>query len=118
MPVGWDDWKLRRDRRRSNKVAQYHLLPSRFCAMTLFQVSILFLAALIAGAINSVAGGGSFVSFPTLMFIGVPAKFANATNTVALWPGQVASIGAYWKQFQKLPRKMMLPLVVTCIVGG
>ena len=86
--------------------------------MTLFQAAILFLAALIAGAINSVAGGGSFVSFPTLMFIGVPAKFANATNTVALWPGQVASIGAYRQQFQKLPRKMMLPLVVTCIVGG
>jgi len=86
--------------------------------MNLTQSVLLFLAAIVAGAINSVAGGGSFVSFPALMFIGVPAKFANATNTVALWPGQVASIGAYWKQFEKLPRKMVVPLVVTCVVGG
>jgi uncharacterized membrane protein YfcA len=86
--------------------------------MTLSHAIILFVAALLAGAINAVAGGGSFVTFPTLMFIGVPAKFANATNTVALWPGQVMSIGAYRKQFEKLPRKMLLPLVVTCVVGG
>jgi uncharacterized protein len=86
--------------------------------MTLSHATILFLAALVAGAINAVAGGGSFVTFPTLMFIGVPAKFANATNTVALWPGQVASIGAYRRQFEKLQLRMLLPLVVTCVVGG
>jgi uncharacterized membrane protein YfcA len=86
--------------------------------MTVSHAIILFIAALLAGAINAVAGGGSFVTFPTLMFIGVPAKFANATNTVAVWPGQVASIGAYRKQFEKLPRKMLMPLVVTCIIGG
>lgn len=86
--------------------------------MTFAHASILFLAALVAGAINAVAGGGSFVTFPTLMFIGVPAKFANATNTVALWPGQVASIGAYRRQFASLPRRAVLPLLVTCVVGG
>ena len=52
------------------------------------------------------------------MFIGVPAKFANATNTVALWPGQVASIGAYRRQFASLSWKMMTPLLVTCVIGG
>ena len=86
--------------------------------MNLSHAIILFLAALLAGAINAVAGGGSFVSFPTLMFIGVPAKFANATNTVALWPGQVASIGAYRRQFAKLSWRMMAPLLVTCVIGG
>jgi uncharacterized membrane protein YfcA len=86
--------------------------------MNLANASILFLAALVAGAINAVAGGGSFISFPTLMFIGVPAKFANATNTVALWPGQVASIGAYRRQFEKLSWKMITPLLVTCVIGG
>jgi uncharacterized membrane protein YfcA len=86
--------------------------------MTLSHATILFIAALLAGAINAVAGGGSFVTFPTLMFIGVPAKFANATNTVAVWPGQVASIGAYRRQLERLSRKTVLPLVATCVVGG
>jgi len=80
--------------------------------------AILFIAALVAGAINSVAGGGSFVTFPTLMLIGVPAKIANATNTVALWPGQVASIGAYRRQFGNLTWKMIAPLLATCVLGG
>lgn len=86
--------------------------------MTLSHATILFIAALVAGAINAVAGGGSFVTFPTLMFIGVPAKFANATNTVAVWPGQVASIGGYRRQLERLSRRTVLPLVATCVVGG
>jgi uncharacterized membrane protein YfcA len=52
---------------------------------------LLFFAAAIAGTLNAVAGGGSFVSFPVLLFTGVPAVEANATNTVALWPGLAAS---------------------------
>jgi hypothetical protein len=98
--------------------AAERLIPSDFERMNLSQAIILFFAALLAGAINAVAGGGSFVTFPTLMFIGVPAKFANATNTVALWPGQVASIGAYRRQFTKLQWRMMTPLLVTCVIGG
>ena len=86
--------------------------------MSLSNAIILFVAALVAGAINSVAGGGSFISFPTLMYIGIPAKFANATNTVALWPGQVASIGAYRRQFENLSWKTMTPLLVTALLGG
>jgi len=86
--------------------------------MNLFQASILFFAALLAGAINAVAGGGSFVSFPSLLFIGIPPVNANATNTVALWPGQVASIGAYRRQFGNLSRKTMMPLVITALLGG
>ncbi len=69
--------------------------------MTLLQAIALFAAALLAGALNSVAGGGSFISFPTLLQIGhVPAVPANATNTVALWPGSVASIAAYRKELR------------------
>jgi hypothetical protein len=51
----------------------------------------LFLAAFVAGALNSVAGGGSFISFPALLFSGVAPIAANATNTAAVWPGAVAS---------------------------
>src|SRR3974390_2392407 len=86
--------------------------------MHLNPATILFFAALIAGAINSVAGGGSFVSFPTLLFVGIPPVNANATNTVALWPGQVASIGRYRRQFGILSWKTITPLLVTGVLGG
>ena len=80
--------------------------------------TILFFAALAAGAINAVAGGGSFVSFPTLLFLRIPPVNANATNTVALWPGQVASIGAYRRQLRTLSLKTMMPLLLTGVLGG
>ncbi len=79
---------------------------------------ILFAAAILAGAINSVAGGGSFVSFPALLFVGIPPVNANATNTVALWPGQPASVWAYRHEFRSLPRRVLVPLTVTGILGG
>jgi len=86
--------------------------------MHISHASILFLAAVLAGAINAVAGGGSFISFPTLLFVGIPPVNANATNTVALWPGQVASIGAYRNQFRHLSWPQTMPLLITGVVGG
>ena len=86
--------------------------------MHIAHAGLLFFAAVVAGAINSVAGGGSFISFPSLLFIGIPPVNANATNTVALWPGQVASIGAYRGELEKLPWRSVMPLLVTGILGG
>jgi len=86
--------------------------------MSIHHALILFFAALAAGAINAVAGGGSFLSFPALLFIGIPPVNANATNTVALWPGQVASIGAYRRQLRTLSMKTMMPLLITGALGG
>jgi uncharacterized membrane protein YfcA len=86
--------------------------------MHLGREAFLFLAALVAGAINSVAGGGSFVSFPALLFIGIPPVNANATNTVALWPGQPASVWAYRGEMRKLPRRAVVALTITGIFGG
>lgn len=63
------------------------------------------------------AGGGSFVSFPVLLFLGLPAVEANATNTVALWPGLAASTVAYLKRL-KAPQRVLAPLVVTSVAGG
>ena len=77
----------------------------------------LLFAGALGGAINAVAGGGSFVSFPALLFTGVPPVPANATNTLALWVGTTASGGAY-PQKLNLPRRIMIPLVVTSVVGG
>ena len=85
--------------------------------MHLSDAILLFFAAAIAGTLNAVAGGGSFVSFPALLFTRVPAVAANATNTVALWPGLAASTVAYLKRLSA-PMRVLLPLLVTSVVGG
>ncbi|MCC7206777.1 MAG: sulfite exporter TauE/SafE family protein [Anaerolineae bacterium] len=86
--------------------------------MTPLEIVLLFAATLAAGALNSVAGGGSFISFPTLMAVGVPPISANATNTIALWPGSVASVGAYRKELAKQQLGQVLVLVAISLAGG
>jgi uncharacterized membrane protein YfcA len=86
--------------------------------VSLGQAVFLFVAALFAGALNSVAGGGSFISFPALLFTGIAPITANATNTAALWPGTVASTGAYRREFKDDVRRMLPPLIVTGLIGG
>jgi uncharacterized protein len=78
----------------------------------------LFFAALVAGLLNSVAGGGSFISFPALLFSGIAPIAANATNTAAVWPGTVASTIAYRKEFTPEARRLLPPLIITGILGG
>jgi uncharacterized membrane protein YfcA len=85
--------------------------------MDLAQMTVLFLAAAAAGAINSVAGGGSFISFPALLLAGVPPVVANATNATALWPGSVASVGAYRRELA-VQRKGILLFSAISLVGG
>jgi len=77
----------------------------------------LFFAGAMGGAINAVAGGGSFISFPALLFSGVDAVPANATNTLALWVGTAASSGAYQNRV-RLPQRIMVPLLLTSVAGG
>ena len=75
----------------------------------------LITASAIAGVMNAMAGGGSFLSFPAMLGMGVPPVQANATNTVALWPGQLTSLAALRGDV----RRELLPAVGgTCIVGG
>jgi uncharacterized membrane protein YfcA len=70
---------------------------------------------LIAGIMNAMAGGGSFISFPAMLGVGVPPIEANATNTVALWPGQLTSLATLRGDV----RKSLLPTVlVTSVLGG
>jgi uncharacterized protein len=78
----------------------------------------LFAAALVGGILNSVAGGGGFIVFPALIVTGMPPIQANATNTAALWPGTVASTGAYRGALSRQDRKLVLPLVITGVLGG
>jgi uncharacterized membrane protein YfcA len=74
-------------------------------------------AALVAGAINSVAGGGSLISFPTLLWLGVPSVTANATNTVALVPGSVASVLGYRRELEGADQRIWA-LAVPSLLGG
>ena len=82
------------------------------------QAIYLFLVAVLAGTLNSVAGGGSFISFPVLIFTGMSPIAANATNTAAVWPGTVASTFAYRREFNKEGRALLVPLLITGIIGG
>ena len=82
--------------------------------MHLYDALILFFAAFVAGVLNSIFGGGSFLSFPILLLTGVPPIHANATNTAALWPGTVASTAAYRREVAAHAR--LLPLLT--IVGA
>jgi uncharacterized membrane protein YfcA len=80
-------------------------------------LALLFVAAALGGALNSVAGGGSFIAFPALVFAGVPEVAANATNSVALWPAGVASAVAYRNDMPK-GRALVTTLVVASFVGS
>jgi uncharacterized protein len=79
---------------------------------------LLIAAAFAAGVINSVAGGGSFLTFPSLVFSGVTPVMANASNTVALVPGTAASVFAYRGDVQKLGEKHLKLWLVVSLFGG
>ena len=81
------------------------------------QAIFLFVAGILGGALNAVAGGGSFVAFPALLWAGLPPIPANATNTLALWMGVTASGGAYRNRLD-VPRRVLVPLLATSFVGG
>ncbi len=77
----------------------------------------LVVAAFMAGVLNAVAGGGSFLSFPAFLGVGVLPVQANATNTVAIWPGQLTSVAAYWPDVRKNLRAAML-MGLAGLIGG
>jgi uncharacterized membrane protein YfcA len=78
---------------------------------------LLFIVAAVAGAINSVAGGGSFLTLPALLYAGVTPVVANATSTMAMLPGSVASAVAYRRELQGRAG-WLVPLGIVSLVGG
>jgi uncharacterized membrane protein YfcA len=78
---------------------------------------LLAAAAFAAGVVNAIAGGGSLISFPALLFVGVPPLSANATNTVAIWPGTVSSTWAYRKLIGEEKRRAFI-LSIPSLAGG
>jgi uncharacterized protein len=77
----------------------------------------LALATLVGGLVNSVAGGGGFLVFPTLIKSGVLPIQANATATVGLWPGQFTSIVGYREDLRK-NHSLLIPSGITALIGG
>lgn len=86
--------------------------------MSLWEIVPLFLAAALAGGLNSVAGGGSFIGLPALAFFGgLETKIANATNSVALWPGSLSSAIAYRNRIN-FRSPVTIGLCVMSVIGG
>lgn len=85
--------------------------------MTLLELTLYFLAAAAGGAINSVAGGGTFLTFPVLIMSGMSPFSANIMSTVALWPGSVASAMAYRGQLS-VESTQLRRFMATSILGS
>ena len=85
--------------------------------MPWYEYGLLFLAAGVAGAVNAVAGGGTLLTFPALLWAHQTAIVANATSTVALWPGQLSSLWGYRKQLAGSAKGAAL-LAVPSLLGG
>ena len=82
---------------------------------------LLAAAGFMAGVINAVAGGGSLVSFPALLWTGMPSIAANATNTIAVWPGCLSSAWAYRDQLGAQRRRAMIliwPSLLGALLGS
>jgi len=83
----------------------------------LWQAAVIFAAAFMAGMINSVAGGGTLLTFPSLVFIGRDPIIANVTSTVALWPGSLGGMLGFRRELGGSRRWMEL-LAGPSVVGG
>ncbi len=75
-------------------------------------------AAFAAGVLNAIAGGGSFLTFPALVFAGVPPLAANATSAIAVSPGYLGSTWGFRSELQALPRSLLQREVVVAATGG
>ena len=79
--------------------------------------AVIAIAGFVAGAINSIAGGGTLLSFPALMWTGRAAVIANATNTVAIWPGSLAGVFGFRHDLKRV-RRWLFWLIVPSLAGG
>ncbi len=83
------------------------------------EFALVTVAALLAGIVNAVAGGGTFLTFPALTYFGgLSQKAANMTSTVGLWPGSVASVAAAKGDFRLIPRGMVIGYSIISLIGG
>lgn len=94
-------------RRNDTRVGKFAMIETMF----------LLVAGLLGGAVNSLAGGGSFIVFPALLFVGVPPVIANASNTYAALPGYASGAYGYWQAMGRYKDKLVLYGVMAAVFG-
>src|SRR5947208_50806 len=85
--------------------------------VTLLHGLAMFAAAFVGGMMNSIAGGGTLLTFPVLLWLGLDPKIANATSTVALWPGLFGGVWGFRREIEN-SRPILVRLGTTSIIGG
>ena len=85
--------------------------------VTILRLSLALVAALGAGAVNAIAGGGTLLTFPAIVALGVTPLVANATSTVALWPGSLSSMWGYRGELVGA-RRWVIGFSAPSVVGG
>ncbi len=85
---------------------------------SLVDLIILLIAAFLAGGLNAIAGGGSFLTFPALVFVGVPPIAANATSAVAVFPGYLSGAMGFLKELREFDRRELAILLILSVIGG
>ncbi|MCB2091860.1 MAG: sulfite exporter TauE/SafE family protein [Alphaproteobacteria bacterium] len=83
-----------------------------------FNIIVLITAAFGAGILNTIAGGGTFLTFPALVFTGVPPVAANATSAVAVFPGYLGGAVGFGSELKAFDRSILIRLTVITILGG
>ena len=78
---------------------------------------VIVIASILAGVINSIAGGGTLITFPALLWIGRDPIIANATNTLAIWPASLAGAVGFRRELASV-RRWLLLLVIPSLIGG
>ena len=84
----------------------------------MFDFVVLGVAAFAAGLLNTIAGGGTFLTFPALVYTGVPVVAANATSTVAVFPGYLGGALGFRKEIAAIERSFLFKVILATVVGG
>lgn len=84
----------------------------------MFDYLVLVLAAFLAGIINTIAGGGTFLTFPALVYAGIPPVAANATSAVAVFPGYLGGAAGFRRELRTFERESLLKVIAVTGIGG
>ena len=84
----------------------------------MFDFVVLGVAAFAAGLLNTIAGGGTFLTFPALVYTGVPVVAANATSTVAVFPGYFGGALGFRKEIAAVERRFLFKIILATVIGG
>src|SRR5215210_6419158 len=84
----------------------------------MLEILIIFGSGVAAGVVNAIAGGGTLISFPVLVWLGRDPILANATNTVAIWPGSLTGAIGFRRELATVRRWLLLLILPSCLGGA